>query len=156
MLDSVNNDSEWSALTGWRYTIPYVYSPISSWTVIPWVPHLCQLLTAQTAVLVSVYILEHCVHQDAPLAHGVFLPVHGGPGLHVQQHALQLVVLRHGARVACKAHQRNLISWIWPKAFMYLHLCTDVRLRFAFLDSCSVQGSQLIHGNPVIYTQRQR
>lgn len=64
--------------------------------------HLCQLLAAQTAVLVSIYILEHGVHQSPPLVHGVRFPVREGPGLHIQQHALQLVVLRHGARVACK------------------------------------------------------
>lgn len=64
--------------------------------------YLGQLLAAQTAVLVSIYILEHAVHQSPPLVHGGRFPVREGPRLHVQQHALQLVVLCHGARVACK------------------------------------------------------
>lgn len=64
--------------------------------------HLFQLITDQPAVLVHIQVFEHGVHQRPLLLHVPLLALFVSLqhfGLHIQQHALQLVVLRHGARI---------------------------------------------------------
>lgn len=73
--------------------------------------HLLQLITDQPAILVHIQVFEHGVHQRSLLLHVSLLALLWGSqhfGLHIQQHALQPVVLRHGACLACESKHTDM------------------------------------------------